>query len=126
MCVWGVSAEWDLQRQGMEGQTSCQGCVAKGGTDPSPLPLSEVASLALRFWLGDLSFSYGRGVGERAAPCEAALSSGPQAQALPQTHIDPVEVDAPVSPGPRGDEAVAVLARRGHWGVGWCQGSPNL
>lgn len=40
--------------------------MAKGGTDPSPLPLSEVASLALRFWLGDFSFSCGRGAGERA------------------------------------------------------------
>lgn len=28
------------------------------------MPLSEVASLALRFWLGDFSFSYGRGTRE--------------------------------------------------------------
>lgn len=58
--------------------------VARGawrlGADPSsPLPLSEVASLALRFWLGDFSFSYVRGhhmrlrppQGNRPAPCPA-------------------------------------------------------
>lgn len=43
------------------GQTSCQGFVGRDGANPSPLPLSEVASLALRFWLGDFSFSYERG-----------------------------------------------------------------
>lgn len=41
-------------------------------------------------------------------------------------HIDPVEVHTPVGPGPRGDEAVTMLAGRGHWGVGWCQGPPHL
>lgn len=59
------------------GQTSCQGCVVRLGADPLPLPLSEVASLALRFWLGDFSFSYERAshmrlrrsAGNRPAPC---------------------------------------------------------
>ncbi|EGW03119.1 hypothetical protein I79_013831 [Cricetulus griseus] len=30
--------------------------------------------------------------------------------ALPSAHVDPVEVHTPVGPGPRGDEAVTMLA----------------
>lgn len=40
------------------------GLWQSGRDRPSPLPLSEVASLAFRFWLGDFSFSYGRAVRE--------------------------------------------------------------
>lgn len=40
---------------------------------------------------------------------------------LQQTHVDAVEVDAPVGSGPRGNEAVAVFARGRHGGAGWRQ-----
>lgn len=52
--------------------------MARGGADPSPLPLSEVASLALRFWLGDFSFSCGRGAHEGSPQRGAVPTTGRQ------------------------------------------------
>lgn len=66
-----------------EGQSSREEPVARGGPDPSPLPLSEVASLALRFWLGDFSFSYGSGVDEEQHNEGLCPPQGDRPRALP-------------------------------------------